>query len=84
MRVSNELGRGDSKAAKFSVKVAITTTTIIGIFFFIICLVFSRKIAYLFTSDDEVAESVTSLNVLLAFSVLLNGVQAVLSGMQLI
>ncbi|KAJ4721380.1 Protein DETOXIFICATION [Melia azedarach] len=80
VRVSNELGRGDSKAAKFSVKVAITTTTIIGIFFFIICLVFSRKIAYLFTSDDEVAESVTSLNVLLAFSVLLNGVQAVLSG----
>ncbi|KAH9771035.1 protein DETOXIFICATION 24 [Citrus sinensis] len=80
VRVSNELGRGDAKAAKFSVKVAIATTTVIGFFFSLICLVFSRKVAHLFTSNDEVIESVTSLSVLLAFSVLLNGFQAVLSG----
>ncbi|KAL9420065.1 hypothetical protein AB3S75_037777 [Citrus x aurantiifolia] len=80
VRVSNELGRGDAKAAKFSVKVAIATTTVIGFFFSLICLVFSRKLAHLFTSNDEVIESVTSLSVLLAFSVLLNGFQAVLSG----
>ncbi|KAK9191094.1 hypothetical protein WN943_019705 [Citrus x changshan-huyou] len=42
VRVSNELGRGDAKAAKFSVKVAIATTTVIGFFFSLICLVFSR------------------------------------------
>ncbi|KAH9706499.1 protein DETOXIFICATION 24 [Citrus sinensis] len=80
VRVSNELARGDAKAAKFSVKVAIATTTVIGFFFSLICLVFSRKLAHLFTSNDEVIESVTSLSVLLAFSVLLNGFQAVLSG----
>lgn len=80
VRVSNELGRGDAKAAKFSVKVAIATTTVIGSFFSLICLVFTRKLAHLFTSNDEVIESVTSLSVLLAFSVLLNGFQAVLSG----
>ncbi|XP_024041120.1 protein DETOXIFICATION 24 isoform X2 [Citrus clementina] len=80
VRVSNELGRGDAKAAKFSVKVAIATTTVIGFFFSLICLVFSRKVAHLFTSNDEVIESITSLSVLLAFSVLLNGFQAVLSG----
>lgn len=80
VRVSNELGRGDAKAAKFSVKVAIATTTVIGFFFSLICLVFSHKLAHLFTSNDEVIESVTSLSVLLAFSVLLNGFQAVLSG----
>ncbi|GAY50702.1 hypothetical protein CUMW_128770 [Citrus unshiu] len=49
VRVSNELGRGDAKAAKFSVKVAIATTTVIGFFFSLICLVFSRKLAHLFT-----------------------------------
>lgn len=80
VRVSNELGRGDAKAAKFSVKVAIATTTVIGFFFSIICLVFGHKLAHLFTSNDEVIESVTSLSVLLAFSVFLNGFQAVLSG----
>lgn len=80
VRVSNELGRGDAKAAKFSVKVAVATTTVIGIFFSIICLVFCHKLAHLFTSNGEVIESVTSLSVLLAFSVLLNGFQAVLSG----
>lgn len=80
VRVSNELGRGDAKAAKFSVKVAVATTTVIGIFFSIICLVFCHKLAHLLTSNDEVIESVTSLSVLLAFSVLLNGFQAVLSG----
>ncbi|KAK1583964.1 hypothetical protein Q3G72_028658 [Acer saccharum] len=80
VRVANELGRGDAKAAKFSIKVAISTATCIGIFFMIICLVLKRQIAYLFTSDEEIAEAVTSLSLLLSLTVLLNGFQAVLSG----
>ncbi|KAK9289384.1 hypothetical protein L1049_007539 [Liquidambar formosana] len=80
VRVSNELGRGDAKAVKFSIKVALATSTSIGVFFWILCLAFGNKIAYLFTSNEEIAEEVSSLSVLLAFSVLLNSVQPVLSG----
>ncbi|KAJ0080129.1 hypothetical protein Patl1_23592 [Pistacia atlantica] len=45
VRISNELGKGDAKTAKFSVKVAISTTASIGMFFFIMCLVFSHGVA---------------------------------------
>ncbi|KAJ0013917.1 hypothetical protein Pint_20807 [Pistacia integerrima] len=76
VRISNELGKGDAKTAKFSVKVAISTTASIGMFFFIMCLVFSHGIAKIFTSSEEVIASVSSLSVLLAFSVFLNGIQA--------
>lgn len=80
VRVSNELGRGDAKAAKFSIKVILSTSIGIGVFFWVLCLVFGRQIAYIFTSEEEVAEEVSSLSVLLAFSILLNSVQPVLSG----
>ncbi|GAV57469.1 LOW QUALITY PROTEIN: MatE domain-containing protein [Cephalotus follicularis] len=81
VRISNELGRGNANAAKFSIKVITCTSICVGVFFWILCLVFRHVIAHLFTTSDEVAESVSSLSVLLAFSVLLNSVQAVLSGM---
>ncbi|TXG66460.1 hypothetical protein EZV62_007735 [Acer yangbiense] len=80
VRVANELGRGNDKAAKFSIKVVISTSTCIGVFFWVICLVFGHKIGFLFTSDEEVAKSVSSLSVLLAFSVLMNSIQTVLTG----
>ncbi|XP_011013210.1 PREDICTED: protein TRANSPARENT TESTA 12-like [Populus euphratica] len=80
VRISNELGMGNAKAAKFSIKVALGTSIIIGIIFWILCLIFSREISYLFTSSEEVAESVSRLHVLLAFSMLLNSIYPVLSG----
>lgn len=80
MRVSNELGKGNAEAAKFAVNVVVITGVLIGLVFWILCLIFGRDIAYLFTSDEEVAETVTSLSVLLAFSLLLSSVQPVLSG----
>ncbi|KAI5567112.1 hypothetical protein POPTR_013G069250v4 [Populus trichocarpa] len=80
VRVSNELGKGNAKAARFSIKVALLTSVIIGIILWILCLVFSNEIAYLFTSNEEIAESVSRLHVLLAFSVLLNSIYPVLSG----
>ncbi|KAK2979914.1 hypothetical protein RJ640_029577 [Escallonia rubra] len=49
VRVSNELGKGNAKAAKFSIKVLLGTSVIIGVFFFILCLAFGSKIARLFT-----------------------------------
>ncbi|KAL0346085.1 UNVERIFIED_CONTAM: protein DETOXIFICATION 24 [Sesamum radiatum] len=80
VRIANELGRGDAKATKFSIKVLITTSVVIGVFFTILCLVFGHNIGYLFTNDVEVAESVSNLSVLLAISVLLNSIYPVLSG----
>lgn len=84
VRVSNELGKGDAKAAEFSVKVISSTSVSLGVFFWILCLIFGRKLAYLFTSDVEVIEYVSDLYILLSLSILLNCVQAVLSGMCLI
>ncbi|XP_062175359.1 protein DETOXIFICATION 24-like [Alnus glutinosa] len=80
VRVSNELGRGDAEAAKFAVKVVTSISVCLGVVFWILCLVFGPKIGYLFTSDEEVAEAVSDLSILLSLSVLLNSVQPVLSG----
>ncbi|GFP82097.1 protein transparent testa 12 [Phtheirospermum japonicum] len=52
----------------------------IGLFFSIICLVFSKKIGYLFTGEEEVTRSVSDLSLLLAFTVLLGSIYPVLSG----
>lgn len=45
-----------------------------------LCLVFGGKLGWLFTSDEDVAEAVSDLSLLLAFSMLLNGIYPVLSG----
>ncbi|PKI58917.1 hypothetical protein CRG98_020663 [Punica granatum] len=80
VRVSNELGRGNAKAAKFSIKVIMSTSVSIGVFFWIFCLVFDSQIAHIFTSEEDIAEEVASLSVLLAFTILLSSIQPVLSG----
>lgn len=80
VRVANELGRGDAKAVKFSIKVLLSTSILIGLTFWILCLVFGNKIGYLFTEEEAVAESVADLSFLLAFSVLFNSIYPVFSG----
>ncbi|KAL8493544.1 hypothetical protein ACS0TY_024658 [Phlomoides rotata] len=80
VRVANELGRGNAKATKFSIKVLIITSLLISILFWILCLVFGNKLGYIFTNDEEVARTVADLSLLLAFSMLLNGIYPVLSG----
>ncbi|KAI3444233.1 hypothetical protein Pfo_000898 [Paulownia fortunei] len=80
VRVANELGRGDAKATKFSIKVLTSTSIIIALLFWILCLVFGNKLGYLFTNEEEVVQNVSDLSPLLAFSVLLNGIYPVLSG----
>ncbi|KAH6818636.1 hypothetical protein C2S51_002239 [Perilla frutescens var. frutescens] len=80
VRVANELGRGDAKAVKFSIKVLMGSSVSIGVLISIVCLVFSNKIGYVFTSQEEVVQSVADLSLLLALTVFL-GV-AVGSGLQ--
>ncbi|KAL6523321.1 hypothetical protein OROGR_016924 [Orobanche gracilis] len=80
VRVANELGRGDARAVKFSIKVLLTTSVVIGVSFWVLCLVFGRKLGYLFTDEEAVVESVSDLSILLAFSILFNSIYPVFSG----
>ncbi|KAL0404702.1 UNVERIFIED_CONTAM: protein DETOXIFICATION 24 [Sesamum radiatum] len=80
VRVANELGRGDAEATKFSIKVLIGTSVMIALLFWILCLVLGSKLGYLFTNEEEVAQTVSDLSLLLAFSVLLSCIYPVLSG----
>lgn len=80
VRVSNELGKGDSRAAKFSIVNIVVISLAIGLVLFALFLVFRKRLAYVFTEDRAVVAEVARLSPLLAFSILMNSVQPVLSG----
>ncbi|KAK4794433.1 hypothetical protein SAY86_012427 [Trapa natans] len=80
VRVSNELGAGNARLAKFAVVVVSVTSVSIGVI--CMCVVFATRdiFPYLFTSSDAVAAETTKLAILLGITVLLNSLQPVLSG----
>ncbi|XP_065880119.1 protein DETOXIFICATION 41-like [Euphorbia lathyris] len=80
VRVSNELGAGHAKLAKFSVMVVNGTSIMISTILSVIVLVCRVGLSQLFTTDSEVIEAVSNLIPLLAISVFLNGIQPILSG----
>ncbi|XP_020235448.1 protein DETOXIFICATION 33 [Cajanus cajan] len=80
VRVSNELGAGNFRAAKFSVWVVSITSVSIGIVAMIIVLATRGYFPYLFTTSVAVAKETTMLAALLGVTVLLNSLQMVLSG----
>lgn len=80
MRVSNELGAGNPKSTAFSVFVVTTISFIISVIAAIVVLVFRDVISYAFTEGEVVAAAVSDLSPLLALTLLLNGIQPVLSG----
>ncbi|KAH9626519.1 hypothetical protein KSS87_010756 [Heliosperma pusillum] len=80
VRVSNELGAGHPMVARFSVMVVNGTSIVISIVFSVVVLVFKVWLSKAFTTDSVVIESVSSLFPLLAISILLNGIQPILSG----
>ncbi|KAF7801416.1 protein DETOXIFICATION 21-like [Senna tora] len=80
VRVANELGRGSSKGAKFSIVITVVTSFGIGFLLFLLFLFLRERLSYVFTPNPEVAQAVGNLSPLLAFSMLLNSVQPVLSG----
>ncbi|XP_028761388.1 protein DETOXIFICATION 21-like [Neltuma alba] len=83
VRVANELGRGSSNAAKFSIVVTVLTSLAIGFMLFLLFLFLRERIAYMFIPNPEVAEAVGHLSPLLSVSMLLNSVQPVLSGVSI-
>ncbi|KAJ7966694.1 Protein DETOXIFICATION [Quillaja saponaria] len=80
VRVSNELGAGNARLAKFSVGVVSITSVAIGVVAMAVVLATRDYFPYLFTNSVPVAEETTKLGVLLSFTVLLNSLQPVLSG----
>ncbi|BAT82720.1 Protein DETOXIFICATION 33 [Vigna angularis] len=80
VRVSNELGAGDFKAARFSVWVVSITSVAIGFVVMIVVLSTKDFFPYFFTTSSAVAHETTKLAALLGVTVLLNSLQPVLSG----
>ncbi|XP_028769419.1 protein DETOXIFICATION 27-like isoform X2 [Neltuma alba] len=80
VRVANELGAGNGKGAKFATMVSVATSIIIGVVICIFYMIFRNQISLLFSSSKPVLEEVNKLSLLLVFTILLNSVQPVLSG----
>ncbi|XWS25328.1 hypothetical protein CRYUN_Cryun27aG0059800 [Craigia yunnanensis] len=80
VRVANELGAGNAKGAKFATAVSVITSLAVGFFFWSIIMAFHETLAMIFTSSSSVITMVNKLSALLAFTVLLNCIQPVLSG----
>ncbi|PRQ52804.1 putative multi antimicrobial extrusion protein [Rosa chinensis] len=80
VRVSNELGAGNPKSTAFSVIVVTTISFIISVIAATVVLIFRDVISYAFTEGEVVAAAVSDLTPLLALTLLLNGIQPVLSG----
>lgn len=78
--MANELGAGNGNGAKLATNVSVVQSTIIGLFFCAIIMVFHNKFAYIFTSTGEVIGQVDKLAYLLGITIVLNSVQPVLSG----
>ncbi|KAA8524627.1 hypothetical protein F0562_011050 [Nyssa sinensis] len=80
VRVGNELGAGHPKAAAFSVVMVTSISFIISVIVAIIVLVLRDVISYAFTEGEVVAKAVSDMCPLLAVTLVLNGIQPVLSG----
>ncbi|PIA57928.1 hypothetical protein AQUCO_00500089v1 [Aquilegia coerulea] len=80
VRVSNELGARNPKSASFSVTVVTVLSFIIAVIIAIIILALRHVLSYAFTEGETVANAVSELTPLLAVTLILNGIQPVLSG----
>ncbi|XP_020090672.1 protein DETOXIFICATION 33-like isoform X3 [Ananas comosus] len=80
VRVSNELGAGRPKAAKFSVLVVIMISVAIQTTVMLIILTTREHFPALFTEDQHVMAKVSKLAFFLAASIFLSSIQPVLSG----
>lgn len=80
MRISNELGAGRPRAAKFSIMVVVISALLIGLGFFALVLALKNVYAIPFTNSPQVVQAVAELDVIFAFTLLLSSVQPVLTG----
>ncbi|EOX98550.1 Multi antimicrobial extrusion protein - like 10 [Theobroma cacao] len=80
VRVSNELGAGHPKAAKFSIVVAVLTSLVVGITFTAAVLATKHDFPKLFTDKPVVIKETSKLGYFLAATIFLNSILPVLHG----
>ncbi|XP_055810366.1 protein DETOXIFICATION 31-like isoform X2 [Solanum dulcamara] len=80
VRVSNELGAGHPKSAKFSVIVASMTSVVFGIFLSIVLLFCRNWYPLLFSNNEQVQHVVYELTPILAATIVVSSLQPTLSG----
>ncbi|CAA7048577.1 unnamed protein product [Microthlaspi erraticum] len=80
VRTSNELGARNPKSALFSTWTATSVSFLISVVEAFAVIASRDHISYIFTSDADVAMAVSDLCPFLAVTIILNGIQPVLSG----
>ncbi|KAL5974701.1 hypothetical protein ACLOJK_031371 [Asimina triloba] len=80
VRISNELGAGRPRAAKFSILVVVATSALIGLVFSVLVLALRNVYAIPSTNSPVVIDVVSNLAVFMAVTLLLNSVRPVLTG----
>ncbi|KAK4798294.1 hypothetical protein SAY86_030620 [Trapa natans] len=80
VRVSNELGAGHPRSAAFCVVVVNLVSFVVAVVEAAVVMGLRHVISYAFTGGETVANAVSGLCPFLAVSLVLNGVQPVLSG----
>lgn len=80
VRIGNELGAGHPKSASFAVVIVTSSSFIISVVCAIVVLALRHVISYAFTEGETVSDAVSNLSPYLAVSIILNGIQPVLSG----
>ena len=78
--MSNELGASHPRTAKFSLVVAVIVSTAFGMLIAAVLLFFQDEYPVLFVEDEVVRNVVRELTPMLAFCIVINNVQPVLSG----
>ncbi|XP_022764553.1 protein DETOXIFICATION 35-like isoform X2 [Durio zibethinus] len=80
VRVSNELGLGHPRAAKYSEYVNLLQSLLIGLFRMVVVVITRDHFAIIFISREEMQRAVAHLAYLLGVTMVLNSVQPVISG----
>ncbi|CAN4112320.1 unnamed protein product [Withania somnifera] len=80
VRVSNELGAGRPKAAKFSVVVAVITSTLVGLVFTVAVIATKNYYPRLFSDKPEVIHETSKLAYFLAATIFVMSIQPILHG----
>ncbi|VVB12144.1 unnamed protein product [Arabis nemorensis] len=80
VRTSNELGAGNPRSAFFTTWTATFVSFVISVAEAIAVMMSRDYISYIFTADADVAVAVSDLCPFLAVTIILNGIQPVLSG----
>lgn len=83
VRMGNELGAGHPRVAKFSLFLVNVNSIVISLIFTTMILIFGVRLSRIFTTEAEALVAVSDLIPLLAISIFFNGIQPILSGIQI-